>query len=210
MSERFWNKLSKSYDKKAKDKAYHSNISKTKKYLKQHHIVLDFACATGLYSFPFASQVKEIQAFDTSPRMIQVAKSASLERKIENITFSQTTLFDKKYKESSFQAVLAFNILLYFKKPEIVLKRIESLLEKDGLLITTTACLKEKRTLAGLLSGFIISILKTLKVLPYLKFLSMQELEQEIESCGFKIIETDVLMDTPATEYYIVAKKIRG
>jgi len=209
MSEHFWNKQSKTYDKKAKDKAYHLNISKTKKYLKQHHVVLDFACATGLYSFPFASQVKEIQAFDTSPEMIQNAKSISLEKKIENITFSQTTIFDNKYKEGSFHAVLAFNILLYFKNPETVLKRIEDLLEKDGLLITTTACLKEKRTFVGLSSGVIIYILKTLRILPNLKFLSLQELEQKIESCGFKIIETDVLIDVPATEYYIVAKKIR-
>ena len=35
----------------------------------------------------------------------------------------------------------------------------------------------------------------------------MHELEEEIKSCGVKIIETDILIDKPATEYFIVAKK---
>jgi len=207
MSERFWNKLSKNYDRKAKDKAYYLIIDKSKKYLKEHHTIMDFGCATGLYAIAFANHVKQIHAFDTSPKMIQVAKRESKYKGIENITFSQTTLFDGKYEQNSFNTVLAFNILLYFKNTEKVLGRIGELLETDGLIITSTACLKEKRSFAAVISRGIIYMLKTLKILPYLKILSMVELEQKIESCGFKIIETAILIDTPATEYYIVAQK---
>ena len=41
-----------------------------------------------------------------------------------------------------------------------------------------------------------------------LKFHSMKGLEKTIMDCGFKIIETSVLIDKPATEYFIVAQKL--
>ena len=36
----------------------------------------------------------------------------------------------------------------------------------------------------------------------------MNELEETLNTGGFKIIETDILIDIPATEYFIVAQKI--
>ena len=207
-SEHFWNKLSENYDKKAMDKAYNLILSKSQKYFKNCDTVLDFGCATGLYAIEFANKVKEIQAFDISSKMISVAREKALNNQIENITFSQTTLFDKKYRCKSFDTILALNILLYFEDIEKVLNRMNDLLKTDGLIITSTACLKEKRTFVGVLSGSIILILKKLKILPYLKFVTMLELEEMITDCGFKIIETDILIDKPATEYYVVAQKI--
>ncbi|QNM85093.1 methyltransferase domain-containing protein [Polaribacter pectinis] len=206
--EPFWNKLSKNYDKKAKDEAYHSIIKKSKKYFKKSDVMLDFACATGLYAVEFANDVSEIEAFDISSEMIKIAKSKAVENQINNISFSQTTLDNKKFKRASFNTVLALNILLYFKDCENVLNRMNYLLKPNGLMITSTACLKEKRTFIGILSSCIIFILKKLKILPYLRFFTRKELEEKIESCGFKIIETAILIDKPATEYYIVAQKI--
>ncbi len=207
-SEKFWNRLSKNYDKQAKDNAYKLIIDKSKKYLKPNHVVLDFACATGLYSFEFANYVKDIQAFDTSKEMIKIAKNKAMNIQIDNISFTQTTLFDERYKEGSFDTILALNILLYFKDMDKVLNRMSKLLKPNGLMITSTACLKEKRTFIGVLSSSIILILKKIKILPYLKYYTMRELEETISNCRFKIIETDILIDNPATEYYIVAQKI--
>lgn len=208
-SEKFWDRLSRNYDKRAKDKAYKLIIDKSKKYLKTNDIILDFGCATGLYSVEFANNVKEILAFDVSSKMIDIARKKAINNQIDNITFSQTTLFDKKYRETSFDSILALNILLYFEDVEKVLNRMSELLKSDGLIITSTACLKEKRTFIGILSSSIIFILKKLKILPYLKYYTILELEEKIQNCGFKMIETGVLIDKPATEYYIVAQKIK-
>jgi 2-polyprenyl-3-methyl-5-hydroxy-6-metoxy-1,4-benzoquinol methylase len=82
------------------------------------------------------------------------------------------------------------------------------LIKTGGLIITSTACLKEKRTCIGVLSGGLIFVLRSLKILPYLKFYKIRELEKIITSCGFKIIESNILIDKPATEYYIVAQKL--
>ncbi len=206
-SENFWDKLSKNYDKQAIDKAYKLIIDKSKKYFKSHDTILDFGCATGLYDMAFANHVKEIQAFDISAKMIDIAREKAIKNQIDNITFSHTTLFDNTYKASSFDSILALNILLYFEDSEKVLNRMNKLLKPNGLIITSTACLKERRTFIGVTSSSIIYILKQLKILPYLKFFTMAELEDKIENCGFKMIEKGILIEKPATEYYIVAQK---
>ena len=169
-SENFWNKLSKNYDKNAKDKAYNLIIEKSKKYFKSSDIVLDFACATGLYSIVFSEYVKEIQAFDISPSMLNIAKNKAKSNKIDNVTFTQTTLFDQSYKETTFDIVLGLNIILYFKDDKKALNRMNKLIKTGGLIITSTACLKEKRTFIGVLSGSLIFLCRSFRVLPYLKF----------------------------------------
>jgi len=207
-SERFWNRLSKNYDKQARDKAYKLIVDKSKKYLKTKDTILDFACATGLYSFEFANNVKEIQAFDTSSQMIKVAKSKAMTIQMDNISFFQTTLFDEKYREAAFDTILALNILLYFKDVGKVLNRMNKLLKPSGLIITSTACLKEKRTFIGVLSSSLIFILSKMRILPYITFFKMDELEETLTAGGFKIIDTHILIDNPATEYYVVAQKV--
>lgn len=208
-SEKFWNKLSKNYDKRAKDKTFEQILHRSRKYLGPDDIILDFACATGLYSFEFANDVNKIQAFDTSSKMINIAKNKAGKSGNDTIIFSKTTLFDGKYKEGSFDTILAFNILLYFEDVEKVLTRMNKLLRPDGLIITSTACLKERRTFIGGLSGSVIFILKKLRMLPYLNFLRIAELKAAIINCEFNIIESDILIEKPAAEYFIVAQKSR-
>lgn len=207
-SERFWNILSTSYDKNAIDKAYYLIIEKSKKYFTPDDVVLDFSCATGLYSIRMSGYVREIQAFDTAQKMIDIAKTKAKSNGITNVTFSRTTIFDKKYKENTFDVVLGLNILLYFKDESEILIRMNRLTKIGGIIILSTACLKETRSYVGVLSACLIYVLRSLRILPYLKFYKIRELEETISNCGFKIIETDVLIDKPATEYFIVARKL--
>ncbi|MBM1106242.1 methyltransferase domain-containing protein [Aurantibacter crassamenti] len=206
-SEKFWNSLSKNYDKKAKDQTYDQILKRSPKYLNPDDIVLDFACATGLYSIAFANHVKKIEAFDTSSKMIGIAKDKLQTSGIENVNFSQTTLFDEYYKEGTFDTIFAFNILLYFEDVEKVLYRMNSLLKPGGTIITSTACLKEKKSIIAVFSSSVIFVLKKLRILPYLKFIGIDELKNSITNSGFNIIDSEILIEKPAIEYYIVAKK---
>jgi ubiquinone/menaquinone biosynthesis C-methylase UbiE len=87
-SEKFWNKLSKNYDKRAKDKTFEQILHRSRKYLGPDDIILDFACATGLYSFEFANDVNKIQAFDTSSKMINIAKNKAGKSGNDTIIYS--------------------------------------------------------------------------------------------------------------------------
>jgi len=124
--------------------------------------------------------------------MIEIAQNQSIKEGVLNITFSRTNIYNHKFVKGSFDTILAFNILLYFEDIERVLNRMNDLLKPGGTIITSTACLKEKRTLLGILSGFMIYILRMFRILPYLKFLKIKELQNAIATGGFQIIEADV------------------
>ncbi len=45
-------------------------------------------------------------------------------------------------------------------------------------------------------------------ILPYIRFFKIPELKDLITQGNFQIIETEILSQSPATEYFIAAKKI--
>jgi 2-polyprenyl-3-methyl-5-hydroxy-6-metoxy-1,4-benzoquinol methylase len=206
-SVKFWDKLSLNYDKKAKDKTYSMIVNKCRKYVNPDDVVLDFACATGLYSFEFAAGVKEIVAFDSSSKMIEIAKRKAEDNKIGNILFSQSTLFDEQFRSDTFNIILALNILLYMDDLQKVTQRMRELLKPGGLVITSTACLGEKRSFAGIFISAVVFILSKLKVLPRLWFLKIETLEKAFTKEGFKIVEADMFSDSMATGYFAVMQK---
>jgi 2-polyprenyl-3-methyl-5-hydroxy-6-metoxy-1,4-benzoquinol methylase len=209
-SEKFWNKFSKNYDKQAKgDKAYTKIHEIIKKYFNPGHTVLDFACATGLYSIDLAEEAKEIHGFDISSKMIEAANKTVADRGIKNADYVKTTIFDERYKPESYDLIMALNILLYFQDTDKVVKRLYELLKPGGTIITTTACLATKKTFLSYVSGSIIFMLMKIGILPKIRFFNIAELEELIKKESFKIVETDILMLYPATEYMIIAKKNR-
>jgi ubiquinone biosynthesis O-methyltransferase len=139
-SEEFWDMSSKNYDKTEERFEYIHSKSRanTKKYLKSSDIVLDYGCGTGTTSSEIANQVKEIYAIDISSRMIEIAKRKSVASKVENINFSQTDIFDKRYKKESFDVILAFNMLHTVADPQVVLQTIYELLKPEGFHFCNT------------------------------------------------------------------------
>ena len=123
-SEKFWDRISKNYDKRAKDKTYKKTLEITKKHLKSSDIVLDYACATGLYSIELAGNVKEIHGIDISSKMIETAKRKAT----KNVNFEKATIFEK-YEKETFNVILAFNILHLLEEPQKVMQRINELLK---------------------------------------------------------------------------------
>ncbi|MCD4768300.1 MAG: class I SAM-dependent methyltransferase [Methanosarcinales archaeon] len=196
-SERFWDMMSKNYDKRAKDKAYKKTLEITKKHLKSSDIVLDYACATGLYSIELAGNVKEIHGIDISSKMIETAKRKAG----KNVNFAKATIFEK-YKKETFNVILAFNILHLLEEPQKVMQRINELLKPGGLFISVTPCLGEKTFLR------IIALLPSkIGIIPYLKILKIPELEELVANANFQIVETEIFHHF-SSDYFIVARKI--
>ena len=194
-SEKFWDRMSKYYDKLAKDKAYKKTLEITKKHLKSSDIVLDYACATGLFSIELAGNVKEIHGIDISSKMIETAKRKAG----KNVNFAKATIFEK-YEKETFNVILAFNILHLLEEPQKVMQRINELLKPGGLFISVTPYLGEKYSF---LSIFLV-LLRKIKILPYIRSFKISELK-ELISGNFQIVETSNL---PSMQYLIIAKKI--
>ncbi len=202
-SEKFWDKMANNYDyeEKKDEQIYLKIIDKTKKYLKTSDIVLDYGCGTGLISNEIADNVKVIHAIDISSKMIENAKGKADGRKIENIYFAHTTIFDERYKRGSFDVILVFYILHLLEDTPKVMQRINELLRPGGLIISTTPCMGEKTFLSILLS-----LVSKIGLIPNIRSFKISELEDSIANGNFEIVETECLYQR-SPEYFIVAKK---
>jgi 2-polyprenyl-3-methyl-5-hydroxy-6-metoxy-1,4-benzoquinol methylase len=207
-SEKFWDKFSKNYDTQAKsDKSYHRTIEIINKYTHPNSSILDFACATGLFSMELAAKANVIHGLDISPKMIEAANRKAAERGLKNTEYVKASIFDDRYTPESYDMVLALNILLFFQDTGKVIARIYHLLKPGGVLISATACLAERKTVISHISAAIIYLLMKAGILPKVRFFRTNELENMITEKNFKISETEILMHSPANEYVIIGKK---
>jgi 2-polyprenyl-3-methyl-5-hydroxy-6-metoxy-1,4-benzoquinol methylase len=203
-SEKFWDKSAYKFDQAGRkdEKAYIRIIDRTKKYLKSSDIVLDFGCGTGLISNEIADKVKFINAIDISSKMIEIAKNKAVNRKIQNIDYIQSTIFDKRYKSGSFDVILAFYILHLLEDNHKIIQRINDLLKPGGLIISVTPCFGEKIFL-----NISLSILSKIGFAPEIKSFKANELEGLFANGNFQTTENESLHQG-VPQYFIVSKKI--
>jgi 2-polyprenyl-3-methyl-5-hydroxy-6-metoxy-1,4-benzoquinol methylase len=205
----FWDKASENYDKTEERFEYIHIKSRelTKKYLNSSNIVMDYGCGTATTSLEIANQVKEIHAIDISSKMIEIAKRKAVASKVENINFSQTDIFDKRYKKESFDVILAFNMLHTVADSEVVLQKIYELLKPEGSFISVTPCLRDKMAFLVNIQIQLVRILCKIGVIPIpIRRLKSSELDDLVINGGFQTIDTEKLYKG-ASSYFVVAKK---
>ena len=79
--------------------------------------------------------------------------------------------------------------------------RINSLLKPNGICISSTACMKEKRSLIR----YLLSFLSKIGIVPKMNSYEKVELENLIENGNFEVIKSERISKLP--EYFIVMKK---
>ena len=207
-TEKFWDNVSNKFDKRSQkiDQTEIKTLENTKKYLNVNDIVLDYGCAIGTMAIEIADNVKKIHGIDISPKMIDAAKRKAAERKIQNIHFAQSTIFDERYKRESFDVILAFNILHFLEDTQKVMTRINELLKPKGLIISVTPCLGEKKSFINILIFLLVFLQTKMGMVPYIRFFRISEFEDSIANANFQIVETESL-HSPGEQYFIVAKK---
>ena len=201
-TEKFWDRFADKFDKRAKNFAP-LPVEETKKYLKSSDIVLDFGCATGTVVIEIADCVKEAVGIDISSKMIAIAQRKASEHNIENIAFRQATLFDKEFENETFDVIIAFNIIHFFKDTQELVQRMYKLLKSNGLVIIKTVC-HGKITFSNILQKLLLSPMVLMKLIPYIKFTKIPDLKEALCKQGFDIITVENLKNT---DYFIVAKK---
>lgn len=202
----FWNMRSRTYDQQSGEEyaqAYEKTVSNTLKYLTGEACVLEFACGTGITTVAIAPHVSFVRAIDISDEMVGKAREKIQALGLSNVELSQTDLFDPCLEEGSFDAVTAFNVLLYVENRAEVLERIRSLLKPDGMFLSATDCLGEGITRVGIRKFW----KSHTGSMPYVAFDSRKKLEGEIARAGFTVLERENLFSTPPN-LFVAAKKI--
>ena len=202
----FWDGRAQNYDTQVGTsyaKAYEMTADRFKQYLKPTDTVLDFACGTGIVTLAVAPVVKSVRAIDVSGEMVRRAQEKTEAQGMENVTVTQTDLFDTCLAEESFDAVLACNVLLYLENRAEVLTRIHELLRPEGMFLSATDCLGERLTREGVRKWWRSHTGK----MPYVSFDRMHTLEASIAAAGFEVLETENLFPAPPNLFVAARKK---
>ena len=202
--EKFWDRIAKNYDTQVDqgDQEGIRSIEITKKYLQPEDVVLDFGCATGKFSFEIAGFVNEVYGIDISSEMIGIANRVAADRNLENVKFSQTTIFDAHYQNGDFDVVLSFNSLHLLEEPQKAVQRIWQLLKPGGLFISSTVCMGKGLSFYRL----ILWPLGKVGVLPYMNFFKPPDIEELILQENFDIIETETFSSSPSSLFTVARK----
>lgn len=209
-SEEFWNKSASNYDKTEErfEFIHRKSRENARTHLKGSDIVLDYGCGTGTTSCELSGQAKEIHAIDISSKMIEIAKGKADAGKVENVRFEKADIFDERYREGSFDVILAFNMLHTVPNPRNVVKRVHELLKPEGLFISVTPCLRGKMSFLVNLQIQLVRILCAVGVIPIpIRRLKSSELDDLLANGNFRAIETEEIY-RKASSYFVVAKKI--
>ena len=203
--EKFWNLISKRYAASpiADIPAYEKKLEKIKTYLSADDDVLDIGCGTGTQCGDLAGNVKQVTGIDISSKLLAIAEQRKAERKIENVEFIQTTVFDERFEAGSFDVVMAFYVLHFFEDIDEAFRRIYGLLKPNGLFILETACLGEK----GKLTGKFLRSAGKLGLLPLINPLTTRQIEQALEQAGFGIVDKTKFSESN-DEYTLIARKL--
>jgi len=166
--------------------------------------VLDIGCGTGTQCGDIADRVKQVTGIDISRKLLAIAEQRMVERKLDNVTFLQTSVFDEHFAPGSFDVVMAFHVLHFFDDIDDGFQRIHDLLTPGGLFISETVCLGEK----GQFTSKLLRFLGYLGLLPTMNMLTTRQLEQALDKAGFRLLEKTKFSDSPDAEFTLIARKI--
>ena len=175
-------------------------IESSKEFLEQDNYLLDLGCGSGAITNKLTKEAKAIDAIDISSGMLEFAKRQAEENSIGK-NYIQISIFAERFKDETFDVILAFNVLHYIEDMPNHVVRINSLLKPNGIFISSTACMKEKRSLIRYLVSFLSKTGLVPKMISYKKV----ELETLIENGNFEVIKSERISKLP--EYFIVMKK---
>lgn len=204
-SRAFWNHRALQYDQQVGplyEDAYRRTAANSLRHLKPTDRILEFACGTGIVTLAVAPHVAHIRAIDIAEEMVSRARTKATHEGITNVDITQTDLFDPELTPGGFDAVMAFNVLLYVDDLDRILARIRELLKPDGVFLSATDCLGGTVSKAGLLKFWRSRTGK----MPYVGFFSQRALTRKIAGAGFEVLHQENLFPSPPN-LFVAARK---
>jgi ubiquinone/menaquinone biosynthesis C-methylase UbiE len=135
-----WNRFAGIYDRfVAKDMAaYRALIGRIARRLRPDDRVLEVATGTGILALGLADHLRQMDAVDLAPEMIEKAKKKARESGISNVRFAVQDAYALSFASSSLDAVIIANALHIMPEPERALAEIQRVLAPQGVLIAPT------------------------------------------------------------------------
>ena len=137
--------------------------------------------------------------------MLEVALRKARKQSIANIDYLQVSILDERFHQESFDAVLAFNVLHLVKHIATTIRRISTLLKPKGYFLSSTECGGENRASFVNVSA---SILSSMRIVPYIRFFKIDELEGMITKGDFEIVEAANLYTLNQPNHFVAARKL--
>ena len=185
--ELFWNLIASKYAASPIEDmaAYETKIKALKSYLASDNTVLDIGCGTGTQCMDLARDVKQVTGIDISRKLLSIAEQRKAERKLNNVEFIKTSLFDERLQAVSFDVVMAFYVLHFFEDIDAVFRRTHELLKPGGMFISETPCMGDKDKI----SRMFIRVISRLGFLPKVNLFTSQKLENALQTAGFSLVD---------------------
>lgn len=201
----FWNRRSEVFDKQVLsvyENAYRKTVKRSAAFLKKEDRVFEIGCGTGVATIPLSKYVKEITATDISENMLQKAREKAKNQSKDNIIFRTGELTEMEVEPESYDVVAAYNVLLYMKNQEEVLKKVYEVLKPGGIFLSATDCLGR-----NLSKDSVKKFWKSkLHLMPYVAFDTPISLMRKIQKNDFEVLEIVNLHKNPPN-IFIAAKK---
>jgi len=146
-------------------------------------------------------------ATDLSGEMIAIAREKASAEGCGNITFEVARPEETPWPDGSFDVAFGFNVLHLVADRAAALGGIHRLLRPGGLFLSKTPCLKEMNPLLRIA----VPLAQLIGKAPHVAFLSAEDIESEIASAGFEIIEVARHASRGKdTRPFIVARKAKS
>ena len=95
--------------------------------------ILDIGCGTGFIANSIAKKGYDVTAIDIEPEGIKLAKKGTGKKR--KVTFLVGDFFEFDFKKESFDCVLLTDVLEHIKEDDKLLRGIQKVLKKKGVLI---------------------------------------------------------------------------
>jgi ubiquinone/menaquinone biosynthesis C-methylase UbiE len=186
---RFWDRIARKYaaDPIKDTTGYERTLERTRHHLKAGDTVFEFGCGTGTTALRLAPAVRRIVATDISGEMIAIACKKAEAEGCTNIEFKVATPDAMPCPDGTFDVTLGFNVLHLMAAREAALRGVYRLLKPGGVFISKTPCLGESSALWRV----VLPLMQLVGLAPYVSFLNAGDLEREMATVGFEIIERE-------------------
>lgn len=148
----FWDRVAGIYDifvNVINSKTHRALCKEAESLFDKKDRVLECACGTGMLTEVIAGKCKELTATDFSSEMLKRARKKCL--RFGNIRFEKVSILDLPYPDSSFDKVVAANVIHLLDEPYKALSELDRVCRRGGMIIIPTYINKTEK---GRTSGF--------------------------------------------------------